>query len=260
MPVKVKAPHAYIGPTNWTGFYVGGFAGAAGGRTDIGFVGDPTSGNRPYVAGGIGGFEAGYNYQLPSNWVLGIEGDIAAANVHGGRTAGIADGLDPASGQNTGAFTPAFLTVQDKTNWMATVAGRLGYSWGRTLFYVKGGVALEDSSTTVACIYGPTGATPLTDTLGNVIGSRTCRNQAGAITGGFSTPSYTRVGWTGGFGTEFDLGKNWSAKTEYDFLSFGSHTAQANDGTTFMTDKSWISQVKVGVNYKFTPGALVAKY
>jgi len=259
MPVKVKAPHAFIGPTNWTGFYIGGFAGAAAGRTDIGFVADPTSGDRPWVAGGIGGLEAGYNYEFPSKWVLGIEGDIAAANVHGGRTAGTADGLG-ANGANTGAFTPAFFTIQDRTNWMGTVTGRVGYAWGRTLFYVKGGAAFEDSSTTVNCIYGPTGATPLIDTNGAVIGARTCRNPAGVVTGGFNTPYYTRIGWTGGFGTEFDLGKNWSAKTEYDFLSFGRHTALASDGTTFMTDKSWISQVKVGLNYKFTPGALVAKY
>jgi opacity protein-like surface antigen len=68
------------------------------------------------------------------------------------------------------------------------------------------------------------------------------------------------VGWTLGFGTEFDLGKNWSAKSEYDFLSFGRHTALASDGTTYLTDKSYVSQVKVGVNYKFTPGAVVAKY
>jgi len=86
------------------------------------------------------------------------------------------------------------------------------------------------------------------------------RHEAGAITGGFSTPYYAGVGRTGGFGSEFDLGHNWSAKTEYDFMSFGSHTALATDGTTFMTDKSWISQVKVGVNYKFTPGAVVARY
>src|SRR6185312_8193361 len=234
-------------------------AGAAAGRTDIGFVADPTSGDRPWVAGGIGGLEAGYNYEFPSKWVLGIEGDIAAANVHGGRTAGTADGLG-ANGANTGAFTPAFFTIQDRTNWMGTVTGRVGYAWGRTLFYVKGGAAFEDSSTTVNCIYGPTGATPLIDTNGAVIGARTCRNPAGVVTGGFNTPYYTRIGWTGGFGTEFDLGKNWSAKTEYDFLSFGRHTALASDGTTFMTDKSWISQVKVGLNYKFTPGALVAKY
>jgi opacity protein-like surface antigen len=259
MPVKVKAPHAYIAPTNWTGFYVGGFGGAAAGRTDIGFVGDPTSGNRPYTFGGLGGLEAGYNYQFPSRWVIGIEGDIAATNLHGGRPAGSATGVD-ATGVSTGAFTPAFFTVNDKTNWMGTVTGRLGYSWDRTLFYGKAGVAFEDSSTSVNCIFGPTGQVPL---LINGVPNgqfRSCFNQAGVVTGAFSTPNYTRVGYTLGFGTEFDLGRNWSAKTEYDFLSFGSHTARANDGTTFMTDKAWVSQVKVGVNYKFTPGALVAKY
>ena len=75
----------------------------------------------------------------------------------------------------------------------------------------------------------------------------------------FSTPWYTRTGWTLGYGTEFDLGKNWSAKAEWDYLSFGRHTAVATDGTV-MTDKSWVSQVKIGVNYKFTPGMVVAKY
>ena len=48
---------------------------------------------------------------------------------------------------------------------------------------------------------------------------------------GFGTSS-TRIGWTIGYGTEFDLGNNWSAKAEYDYISFGSHTALASDGTT----------------------------
>jgi opacity protein-like surface antigen len=256
MPVKaVKAPHAYIGPTNWTGFYVGGFAGAAGGRTDIQFVGTPfpIAGEKPWVAGGLGGIELGYNYQFSNNWVLGVEGDIGAANVHGGRTAGTADGLN-AFGASV-AFSPAFLTVQDKTNWMGTVTGRVGYSWGRTLFYAKGGVALEDSSTTVNCIYGPSGQTPIGAGL-----FRSCLNQAGIVTSGFSTPGYTRVGWTVGYGTEFDLGRNWSAKAEYDYLSFGRHTALATDGTTFLTDRANISQVKVGVNYRFGPALVAAKY
>ena len=143
---------------------------------------------------------------------------------------------------------------------MATITGRLGYSWGRTLFYAKGGAAFEDSSTSVNCIYGPTGSTPLVDTTGAVVGMRSCVNQAGVATAGFSTPNYTRVGWTVGYGTEFDLGKNWSAKAEYDYLSFDRHTALASDGTTFLTDKSHVSQVKVGVNYRFGPTAVVAKY
>ena len=98
-----------------------------------------------------------------------------------------------------------------------------------------------------------------TDTL--IAGFRSCINQAGVGTSGFIGPNYTRVGWTLGYGTAFDLGHNWSAKAEYDFMSFGNHTALQNDGSTVLTDKSWVSQVKVGVDYKFTAGpAVIAKY
>ncbi len=114
MPVKVKAPpRPFIGPTNWTGFYVGGFAGAAAGRTDIQFVGAPfpIAGNRPWVFGGLGGIELGYNYQFPNNWVVGVEGDVGAANVHGGRTAGAADGLAAnAFTAGTTGFSPQVMT------------------------------------------------------------------------------------------------------------------------------------------------------
>jgi opacity protein-like surface antigen len=178
-----------------------------------------------------------------------VEGDVGAANVRGGGTAGIADGLD-ALGAGVG-FSPAFFTVQDKTNWMATATARVGYAWGRTLYYAKGGAAFEDDSISAACIFGPTGATPI----------RACLNQAGVVSGGFSTAATTRVGWTLGFGTEFDLGKNWSAKTEYDYIGFGSKQfGVASDGTTIVTDRINISQVKVGVNYRFGPGVVVAKY
>jgi opacity protein-like surface antigen len=252
MPVKVKAPpHPFIGPTDWTGFYVGGVAGVAYGRTDVDFVGAPypIAGARPYTAGGLGGIELGYNRQFANRWVLGVEADIVATNLNGARTSGPADGLNP-FGASVG-FSPAFFTSKDQTNWMSTVTGRVGYAWGRTLFYGKGGVAIEDDSVSVNCIFGQSGS----------LGGRNCVNQAGVQPiGGFSTPRYTRVGGTVGFGTEFDLGHNWSAKSEYDFLSFGRHTALATDNTTFLTDKAYVSQVKIGVNYKFTPGVVVAKY
>jgi opacity protein-like surface antigen len=244
MPTKIPVKaRPILTPVNWTGFYVGGVVGAAAGRTDIGFVGD--GGTKPWVLGGLGGIEAGYNYQFSNNWVLGVEGDVVATNLRGARTAGAADGLPPPG------FSPAFYTAQDRTNWMATVTGRLGYSYERTLWYGKGGVAFEDSSTSVNCIFGPT-ATLL---------AFNCRNQALAVSPGFTTANYTRVGWTVGVGTEFDLGKNWSAKAEYDYLSFGRHTTLATDGTTFLTDKSDVSQVKVGLNYRFSgPTAVVARY
>lgn len=256
MPTKVpvKALSPVLTAVDWTGFYAGGVLGAAAGRTDIQFVGAPypIAGNRPWVMGGIGGIEVGYNRQFSNKWVLGVEGDVVAANVHGGRTAGAADGLAAnAFVAGTTSFSPAVMTIQDKTNWMATATGRVGYAWGRTLIYGKGGVAFEDSSTTVTCIYGPSGR----------LSGSSCLNQAGVVTGGFSTPSYTRVGWTIGYGTEFDLGKNWSAKAEYDYMSFGRHTALATDGTTFLTDRNHVSQVKIGVNYRFSGlSAVIAKY
>jgi len=255
MPTKapVKAMGTVIPPTFWTGFYVGGFFGVAGGRTDIGFVGDPTSGNRPWVAGAIGGGEAGYNYQI-NNWVLGVEGDIGAANVRGARTAGTSAGLD-GNGLST-AFSPAFFVLQDKTNWMATATGRAGYALGRTLFYVKGGAAFEDSTVSTSCIFGPAAQVPIGGGL-----FRSCLNQALAVTPGFSKSNNTRVGWTLGYGTEFDLGKGWSAKAEYDYISFGRQTGLASDRTTILTDRSDISQVKIGVNYRFSGAtAVVAKY
>jgi opacity protein-like surface antigen len=243
MPTKaLKAPRPLIGSTNWSGFYLGGFFGAAAGRTDIGFVTTPTDGSKPFVLGPVGGGQIGYNYQLSNNWLLGVEGDVGAANVHGARTSGAQLGLP---------FTSVLFVSEDKTSWMATATARLGYSWGRTLYYVKGGAAFEDSTVSATC-FNP---------QGNANGT-ICSNQAGALIAsgsGFSTSS-TRVGWTIGYGTEFDLGKNWSAKAEYDYLSFGRHTALATDGTTIMTDRSDVSQVKVGVNYRFGPGAVVAKY
>jgi opacity protein-like surface antigen len=64
-----------------------------------------------------------------------------------------------------------------------------------------------------------------------------------------------------GYGTEFDLGNNWSAKAEYDYIDLGSRTTLTSDGVTVMRDSGAISQVKIGLNYRFSPGGtVVAKY
>jgi opacity protein-like surface antigen len=252
MPVKVKAPpHPYIAPTNWTGFYAGGFLGVSEGKTDIRFVGDTTNqGNNPRVFGGLGGAEFGYNYEMANRVVLGVEADVGAQNLHGSKTCGTATGKDAAGFQTVNnGFSPAFLTCQNSSNWVATAAARVGYAWERTLFYVKVGGAWSDDNTNVSCIFGPN--------VG-LLGA-SCINQAGRIVGAFSN-SGNRGGWLVGYGTEFDLGKNWSAKAEYDYIDFGSRSALASDGTTTLRDSGAISQVKIGVNYRFTPGVVVAKY
>ena len=256
--MPVKAMGTVIPPTNWTGFYVGGFLGMAYGKTDIQFVGDPLGAStNPRVMGALGGGQIGYNYQLQNNWVLGVEGDLGAANLRGSKTCGTdfgGAGEDFPDLTQLG-FSPAFMNCQNVTNWMATATARVGYSWGRTLYYVKAGGAWADDSVNVSCNFGP-----LNGALQNGFLFGPCRNQLGALTNGFSTSGH-RSGWLLGYGTEFDLGRNWSAKAEFDYIDFGSRTALASDGLTILRDSGAISQVKIGVNYRFGgPAALVARY
>lgn len=56
----------------------------------------------------IGGAHAGFNLQTPSSWVIGVEGDVNFA---------------------------------DDIDYLASLRGRLGYAFGRTLLYGTGGVA-----------------------------------------------------------------------------------------------------------------------
>ena len=246
MPVKAKAlPRPYIAATDWTGFYVGGVLGADYGRTDIYVNSAPPMGERAWVMGGLGGGEAGYNRQF-NKWVLGVEGDVVGTNTHGARSA------PPFASIQQDVPTPRPIDLGDSTGWIATVTGRVGYAMDRSLYYVKAGAAFENSTVSATC-YDPA--------------VNTCRN---ANVGGLVFPngsgssiqtSSTRAGWTIGFGSEFDLGKHWSVKSEVDYLAFGSHTALASDGLTVFNDKANLWQGKIGLNYRFgAPGMVVAKY
>jgi opacity protein-like surface antigen len=242
---KAPAIAPAVGPTNWTGFYVGVFAGGAYGRTDIAFANDPGGANTsPYAFGPLGGVQAGYNHQV-NNWVFGVEGDFGLARIHGARTCGTDDGFG-----NVNGFNPFYQNCNDRINWMATAAARLGYAWGRTLFYVKGGGAWADGRVKVDCI----------DSLFTA-----CLNPSGTQYPVFNAnftettwADYNRFGWLVGYGTEFDLGKNWSAKAEYDYIQFGKQTQLASDGQTLLYSRMSISQVKVGLNYRFGGERVVA--
>jgi outer membrane immunogenic protein len=93
-------PAAYAPPITWTGFYVGGNIGATWPQDDLEIIEDE--------AQLIGGGHLGFNWQGPSSWVIGVEGDI---------------------------------NFSDTFEYLASVRGRLGYAFGRTLIYGTGGVA-----------------------------------------------------------------------------------------------------------------------
>jgi opacity protein-like surface antigen len=54
-----------------------------------------------------------------------------------------------------------------------------------------------------------------------------------------------------GYGVEFALTQNWSAKAEYNYIDFGRDTVAATDGT-LLNAGTHVSVAKIGVNYRFT--------
>jgi outer membrane immunogenic protein len=127
------APVAYAPAAiyNWTGFYIGGHAGA--GFADSSWTDPFTGASNSFStgAGFLGGAQVGANYQ----WrmlVLGVEGDFSwtGLGLKGTGTDSIGD------------------TIGTNTNWTSTVAGRVGAAFDRLLVYGKGGVAFaQDQST-----------------------------------------------------------------------------------------------------------------
>jgi opacity protein-like surface antigen len=249
-PAFAKAPAPIVKPVVWTGFYLGGFGGVtSAGKTDVDF--DPAAATvntlafggasaDPQLAGVLGGIDLGYNYQT-GRWVLGVEGDVAWTNTRGSKGCGsMTATLDPI----LGSFGPANAlfnsTCHDELSWLATATARVGYTWDRALYYVKGGGAWTHEEFSVTCNLGP---------INGAISGQSCFTPQGVLFNSASV-SDNRFGWTGGFGVEFALTDHWSAKAETDYLSFGSKGLTLADGTALST-KLHVWETKVGVNYRF---------
>jgi outer membrane immunogenic protein len=131
------APAPYYAPPafTWTGFYIGVNGGWGFSGTDNNSFGN--------INGGLVGGTVGYNYQM-GQFVIGYEGDVDWADVHGGN---FAYGLP-------GGFGTDKLT----TNWMVTERARLGYSVDKALFFVTGGYAGIDTHGTFADSFGNFGS------------------------------------------------------------------------------------------------------
>jgi opacity protein-like surface antigen len=125
--IVTKAPPLPIPQViNWTGFYVGGFAGTTWGQWDDHNIGgDPTQRVEPTLAGVMGGGQVGFNYQFANNFVVGAEFDAGWTNAEGSRSC-------------PNLF---FVNCVYFTDWIATATLRAGYAYERALFYVKGGGA-----------------------------------------------------------------------------------------------------------------------
>jgi opacity protein-like surface antigen len=227
----LKAPAAFVQAYNWTGFFVGGSVGVLNGQLDMdyrtlpplaGFV--PSA--DPRFAGALGGLQAGYDYQT-GKWVFGVEANLNGTNARGARPCQIS----------------FLVTCEDKKDWIGTATARAGYAfWNRALLYGRAGLAYTNTTINAAC----NGTGPLFQI--------TCP----------SADSHTRAGWTVGFGTEFALTQNWTVRGETNYYDVGKNTynlPQPAPAPTLVTDVRETGFIStVGLNYRFSPGVVVAKY
>ena len=238
MPVKapIMAPIAY----NWTGGYVGVNAGYNWGKTSFtdrdGFntlVGDNWTNNN---SGFTGGMQAGYNWQY-NMIVFGVEADLGYLNAKGSGTA-------PASCR----FFACDTVGSTSSDFYATVRGRLGLAFDRFMVYGTGGGIGINTKTSVIdnCSVG----------------------LCGAATTNASDSSF-RTGWTAGGGIEFAVSGPWTIKAEYLYYDLGSKTVSAPaffppaaaPGANFNWDtKTTGNIVRLGINYRFGPDAVIARY
>jgi len=156
--IPVKAP-VYKAPPpvfTWTGFYVGGNGGYSWGRgsTDLAETVSTTAtittlGGTPIASatatttsfghdraklnGGLGGVQAGYNWQF-DRYVLGLEGDIQATGQRGGVTiCPVTPGSAPVP--CPGSTGTQFGTASYRLPWFGTVRGRVGVTFDRIVTF-----------------------------------------------------------------------------------------------------------------------------
>jgi outer membrane immunogenic protein len=239
-----KAPAVAEANTNWGGWYVGGNAGGAWGRSDASnaFInGTAPIANQQAVSaasprlepdGFTGGGQVGYNHQV-DRWLFGVEADASYLGLKQSRSVTAPSPIGISSFTTSNSVT---------TDWLVTLRPRVGYAVDRTLFYATGGLALTEVK------------------FGSSFTDSTGQNEAASF-------SKTVAGWTAGAGVEHAFTKNWSAKVEYLYSDFGK---QSGNGPVFAGQASTTSiiahdidlktnTVRGGLNYHFG-GPSVARY
>jgi outer membrane immunogenic protein len=215
-PTYTKAP-AYAAPIyNWTGFYVGGHVGGAwANNSNFGGLAISNSNNGQF----LGGVQVGADYQFAPTWVIGLEGQYSWLGSN-----------------NNGATFPTGLVYTNNQRGLGSFTGRLGYTWGPALLYVKGGYAYSDNNESLRLAGVPVA---------------------------FGFDSNHSNGYTVGAGLEYMFAQNWSAKVEYMYYDFGSSRFTAPAALVpFNSFRTSDQTVKAGLNYRFNwgGGPVAARY
>lgn len=210
----------FSGPApNWSGPYVGvagGYGWGSSQHYDVtGFDTAPIG-----LGGGIAGGTAGWNWQLPGQAVLGIEGDLSWTDIGGSSTGG-------SGGFQTCGGNPSVCGTDLEA--LGTLRARMGYAMGHFMPYATFGLAL-------GLLHGNEGTAP-----------------TGA--GAYGHGSSIEPGWTAGAGIEMAPIPRWTVKVEYLFVDLGSHSvfSDANLGPTPVAQNVSFSSsiIRAGIDFHF---------
>jgi outer membrane immunogenic protein len=234
LPSQKAPPPAPPAPVfTWTGFHIGYNRGYGGAVFDanVGLASPVLGGNvsRTFdqASGWFVGGQIGYDYQFANGVVLGLESDLQWSDIKSSHQAATAA---------SNPLAATYSNTSQSLEWFGTTRARLGYSFGRLLPYVTGGVA-----------YGKTTA-----------------NGAQLLAGGgivAGSASSTDVGWAAGAGLDIALSGNLSARAEYLYLQLPgvsgpaaglAPTLQQGLLGGFSTGSSEAHMIRGGTNYRFT--------
>jgi outer membrane immunogenic protein len=238
--MPVKAPRYTVPPPilyTWTGFYLGAHGGwgwsGANWTSDWNcktFVLCDSVSND--ISGGVAGGQVGFRW-TSGKFVFGLEGTLAWANIKGTQAGQLcATGV----GGCPLLIGSPNLTYFTRVDTPATATVQVGYAWGRSLFYAKGGWASANIT-------------------------RSLTNHISATAGDFTGDLNERAnGWTAGGGWEYMWTQHLSVGLEYAYLhvsagSVMSNTIATGGAAVFTTLQSGvplnISEVLVRANYRF---------
>lgn len=196
------ATPAIAGDHDWSGFYAGGTIGYEVGNEDWTLLDNPGDGESGSIGkivttqdvdGFLGGVVVGRNWQR-GDLVWGVEAEFAFTNAQGS-SARVSTGAKPGPRE-----------WSTNSNWVATFGPRVGQTRGKTLYYIEGGLALENAD---HYHLGAKGGPP---------------PGTGSERAYYGTD--TRYGVFVGAGVEHAYNNAWSSRFEYNFVAVDNGSAK----------------------------------
>jgi outer membrane immunogenic protein len=169
---------------DWSGPYVGAYAGAGLGQLDVKFDGIHPADTD--LDGFAGGGLAGWNLQFGSV-VVGLEGDLGLSAQHGTIEGSVTLGPPDPPG-------PYHYTDKFYKNWEAHLRARVGWACGDLQVFAAGGLAVA----------------------GIEFGYQSIHD------GSYDWDSETLLGWTAGAGLDYAVDESFSVRLEYLYDDYGS--------------------------------------